>query len=152
MTSQLYEGHIKELKSCGRMINVTTSDGNCLYRSMCKGLIGTEHKHYTIKCVLFSFMSMNSEIFLPYNEKHGTTTVMDYCTAMSNDGVWGTDIEILALATILQAPIYTLSRENSNLYRWLRYLPLSPPGSLQCVTMIKHLRNYFTWTSQRTFF
>jgi len=34
VTSQLYEGHIKELKSSGRMINVTTSDGNCLYRSM----------------------------------------------------------------------------------------------------------------------
>ncbi len=78
-------------------------------------------------------MSMNSEIFLPHmNEKHGTTTVMDYCTAMSNDGVWGTDIKILALATILQ---------------WLRYLPLSPFN----VTMIKHLSNYFTWTSQRTF-
>ncbi len=78
-------------------------------------------------------MSMNSEIFLPHmNEKHGHNHRNGLCTAMSNDGVWGTDIEILALATIIQAPIYTLSRENSNLYRWLCYLPLSPPGSLQC--------------------
>ena len=131
--SPLYEHLIKELKSSGRMINVTTSDGNCLYHSMCKGLIGIENNYYLIKRVLLSFMYMNSEIFLPHiNEKYGTTTIKDYCTAMSNDGVWGTDIEILALATILQAPIYTFSRENSNLYRWLQYLPLLPPGSIQC--------------------
>jgi len=78
-------------------------------------------------------MSMNFEIFLPHiKQKHGTTTVKDYCTGMPNDGVWGTDTEILDLATILKAPMYTLSRENSNLYRKLRYLPLSVPGSIQC--------------------
>lgn len=133
VVSPLYEVHIKELKDMGRMINPTKSDGNCLYRSLCKGLIGRENKHYTFRCILFSFISMNSEIFIPHiKQKHGTTTTDDYCTAMSTDGVWGTDIEILAAATILQAPIYTYSCENSNKYRWLRYLPLSIPEHIHC--------------------
>jgi len=62
-------------------------------------------------------MSMDSEIIWSHKkEKHGTTTVKDYCTAMSNDAVWVTDIKILDLATTYIAPINTLSCENLNLY------------------------------------
>ena len=108
-----------------------------------QGLIGTENKHYIIRCILFSFISMNSEIFLC----HIRETWHNHCKGllysnMMEPGNW--------YSNIIQAPIYTLSWENSNLYQWLPYLPLSPPGSIQCA-IIKHLRNYFTWTSPRTF-
>ncbi len=35
------------------------------------------------------------------------SSINEYCSAMSKDGEWGTDIEILAASTILQVPIYT---------------------------------------------
>jgi hypothetical protein len=142
-TSLSYATHIKELKKSGRTVNATTADGNCLFRSLCKGLIGIEDLHYTVRSVLFGFIHMNSTIFMPHiKEKHpGISSISEYCLAMSKDGVWGTDIEILAASTILQVPIYTFSLSNSNSYRWLRYLPLSPPSNILCdyVTSIKRL-------------
>lgn len=67
----------------------------------------------------------------------------EYCSAMSQDGEWGSDIEILAASTILQVPTYTFSLSNkSKSYRWLRYLPLSPPNNtLMCdyVESVKRL-------------
>ena len=109
LTPPFYKTHIKELKKSGRMVNVTTADGNCLYRSLSKGLVGTEEYHYSVRCVLFGFISMNSNIFMPHiKQKHpGMTSINDYCSAMSNNGIWGTDIELLAASTILQVPIYT---------------------------------------------
>jgi len=52
--------------------------------------------------------------------------VRQYCLAMDVSGVWGTELEILAAVTLLQAPVYTYTQINSNSYRWSRYLPLSP--------------------------
>ena len=66
-------------------------------------------------------------------QKHpGVSSINEYCSAMSKDGVWGTDIEILAASTLLQVPIYTFSPNNSKFYRWFRYLPLSPPSNVLC--------------------
>ncbi len=116
------------------MVNATTADGNCLFRSLSKGLIGTEDLHYSVRSVLYGFIYMNSAIFMPHiKEKHpNMSSINEYCSAMSKDGVWGTDIEILAASTILQVPIYTLSLINSKSYQWLRYLPLSPPSNILC--------------------
>ena len=107
-TSPAYATHIKELQKSGR-INVTSPDGNCLYCSLCKGLVGTEELHCNVRSVLFGFIYTNSNIFLPHiKKKHpSVNSINDYCTAMSKNGVWGTDTEILAASTILQAPIYT---------------------------------------------
>ena len=33
-TSPQYTPHIEVLKACGRMINTTTADGNCMFRSL----------------------------------------------------------------------------------------------------------------------
>ena len=37
-----YATHIEELKKSGRIINATSADGNCLFRSLRKGLVGIE--------------------------------------------------------------------------------------------------------------
>ena len=51
---------------------------------------------------------------------------------MDRNGIWGTEIKILAAATLLQAPIYTYTQTNSNSYHWLRYRPLSLVRSVNC--------------------
>ncbi len=43
----------------------------CLFRSLSKGLIGTEDLYYSVRSVLYEFISMNSAIFMPHiKEKH----------------------------------------------------------------------------------
>jgi len=92
-------------------------------------------------------MSMNAEIFLPHiKEKHGTTTVKDYCIAMSNDRVWRTHFEILALAYKHQYTYFHVKIQTSIDGYVTSLCHLQAAFN---VTMIKHLRNYFTWTNPK---
>ena len=135
-TYQQYKctGISEELIKSGRVINATKADGNCLFRALCKGVVGTEDFHYSMRAVLFQFIANNSNIFLPHiKAKHPCIkSVNDYCSEKSKDGSWGTDIEILAASTMLQIPVFTYSLNHRKCYRWLRYLPLSPPSSIAC--------------------
>ena len=116
------------------MFNTTVADGNCLFRSLSKALLGTEKYHYLIRTRLLGFVYANSNIFMPHIQQRcqSQMEVRQYCLAMDVSGVWGTELEILAAATMLQAPVYTYTQINSKSYRWLRYLPLSPAHSVTC--------------------
>ena len=116
------------------MINTTVPDGNCLFRSLSKALLGTEKYHYLIRTRLLGFVYANSNIFMPHIQQRyqSQVEVRQYCLAMDASGVWGTELEILAAATMLQAPVYTYTQTNSKSYQWLRYLPLSSAHSVTC--------------------
>ena len=127
--------HVDVLKIIGRKINLTISDGNCLFRSLSKGLIGTEKYHYHPRSMILGFIYVKSEIFLPHIEQKQQCNIgiREYCDVMGCDGVWGTDIELLATATMLRAPVYTYTTvSNASEYRWLRYAPLAKPDKLSC--------------------
>lgn len=133
--SPVYIPCVELLKASGRRLNTTTADGNCLFRSLSKGLLGTEKYHYRIRTTLFGFIYVNSKIFLPHIEqKHKRKCeIRQYCVAMGTDGVWGTEIELLAAATMLQAPVYTYTYiSDSREYRWSRYRPLAQPNQVVC--------------------
>ena len=128
---------ISTFKCSGRMINTTVPDGNCLFCSLSKALLGTEKYHYRIRTRLLGFVYANSSIFMSHIQQRcqSQVEVREYCLSMGHSGIWGTEIEILAAATLLQAPIYTYTvrtQTNSNSYHWLRYLPLSPAHSVNC--------------------
>ena len=136
------------------MINTTVPDGNCLFRSLSKALLGTEKYHYLIRTRLLGFVYANSSIFIPHIQQRcqSQMEVRQYCLAMDASGVWGTELEILAAATMLQAPVYTYTQINSNSYRWLRYLPLSPAHvcTLLLASTMTPCKGLFTWLSQQT--
>ena len=119
------------LQATGRTINTTIADGNCLYRSISKAQIGTEFYHFRVRSVILGFIYLNPKIFEPHIRQAGCALpIRDYCVAMNNLGVWGTEIEILGVATMLQAPVFTFS-EAGNIAtslqpRWLKYPPLQP--------------------------
>ena len=118
-----------------RRINTTTADGNCLFRSLSKGLLGTEKYHYRVRTTLFGFIFGNANIFLPHIQQKYKCTVKlkEYCLSMDTSGVWGTEIELRAAATLLQAPVYTYTQMGSTKsYRWSRFCPLSPPSKVVC--------------------
>ena len=103
-----YKPYLDALEANGRTINTTVADGNCLYRSISKGLIGTEFYHFRVRSVILRFIYMNPQIFEPHIRQVGCPLpIRDYCVAMDNLGVWGTEIEILGVATRLQVPVHT---------------------------------------------
>ena len=130
-----YIPHVEALEACGRRINTTTPDGNCLFRSLSKGLLGTEKYHYRIRTTLFGFIYGNAKIFLPHIEQkyNCSVEIRKYCLSMDISGIWGTEIELLAAATLLQAPMYTYTQMGSTKsYRWTRFHPLAPPTNIVC--------------------
>lgn len=134
-TSPEYTPHIEALKVCGRMINITTADGNCMFRSLSKGLLGAEKYHYRIRTILFGFIYGNSKIFLPHIEQkyNCSVEIREYCVSMDKSGIWGTEIELLAAATMLQAPVYTYTQMGSTgTYQWSKFHSLAPPTNIYC--------------------
>ena len=130
-TNAGYKPYLDTLQATGRTVNTTVADGNFLYRSISKGLIGTEFYHFRVRSVILGFIYMNPQIFEPHIRQVGCPLpIRDYCVAMNKQGVWGTEIEILGVATLLQAPVYTFSEAGkvatSLQPRWLKYSPLQP--------------------------
>ena len=133
--SPAYIPCVELLKASGRRLNTTTADGNCLFRSLSKALLGTENFHYRIRTTLFGFIYLNSKFFLPHIEQRykSKVEIRQYCLEMDTVGVWGTDVELLAAATMLQAPIYTYTQpDDSGEYRWSRHRPLAQPSQVVC--------------------
>jgi len=83
---------------------------------------------------LFGALYASSNIFMSHNQQRcqSQVAVRQYCLAMDVSGVRGTELEILAAVTLLQAPMYTYTQINSNSYRWSRYLLMSPVHPITC--------------------
>ena len=101
-----YTTHVSTFKHSGRMINTTVPDGNCLFHSLSKALLGTEKYHYWIRTRLLGFV--NSNIFMSHIQQRcqSDVEVREYCLSKDRSGIWGTEIEKLAGATLLQALSY----------------------------------------------
>ena len=79
--SPAYIPCVELLKASRRRLNTTTADGNCLFRSLSKALLGTENFHYRIRTTLFGFIYLNSKFFLPHIEQRYESKV-EYCLEM----------------------------------------------------------------------
>lgn len=66
-----YKPYLDALEANGRTINTTVADGNCLYRSISKSLIGTEFYHFLVQTVILGFIYMNTQIFEPHIRQVG---------------------------------------------------------------------------------
>lgn len=68
----------------------------------------------------------------------------EHADYMFKNGVWGTEVEIFAMATILNTSICVYSKYG-NAYRWLEYKPLdscSEDNSRECI-MISNVSHHF---------
>ena len=96
-------------------------DGNCFFRSVSYILFGEEGKHAPIRNLVCNFIEDNDERF------YQVTNVKNYIKekAMRKLGVWGTEVEIFAVATILNTDMYIFTQEAKDREpRWLRYAPI----------------------------
>ena len=96
-------------------------DGNCLFRALSYILLGHEGGHNDIRHLLCDFIQTNDARFFQITKFSRYVAKAD----MAKSGVWGTEVEIFAFATVFNTNVYffsTMSKERSPC--WLRYSPL----------------------------
>ena len=106
-------------------------DGNCLFRSFSMIITGSQDHHLAVWVVILKHMQAIGHLLLG---KHVTqTSINDYChdTSMHMDGAWGSEIEILSLAHLLQTNIHSFDTTSDC---WLLFAPnqLEPTLQLDC--------------------
>ena len=106
-------------------------DGDCFFRSMSLELTGTECNHQRVRDAI----AANNSHFSNYNGND----IGQYLetTRMADDGVWATDVEIVAIATLLQF-VFTYY---SGPRRWLPYKPLVHLQDVQRFDQCVYLAN-----------
>ena len=110
-----------------RRIDHIKPDGNCLFRSLAKELLGHEKFHHLIRDILIKFIKENESIFSAYVFDD---SLESHCKRIQNLGEWGTQTEIFAAATLLHTEIYVFTWQEANQrYQWHCYKPIT---SHQC--------------------
>ena len=92
-----------------RRIDHTQGDGNCLFRALSKEMLGHEKFHYLIRQILTQFIKENGRQFQGYVFEG---TIEAHSKRMEYLGQWGTQVEIMAAATLLKAEIYVFTQES----------------------------------------
>lgn len=110
-----------QLAAQQRRTIVIQGDGNCLFRALAFVIYKTEEVHSKMRQLLVDFVIKNKCSFQPFVKE----SVEEHARQMRYMRRWGTALEILAAASLLQIPIYTYTPSVQGVYKWLRYLPLT---------------------------
>ena len=83
---------------------------------------GGQESHGCIRETLVSFVETNRQIFEKYVM---TGTFEDHVGTMKRLGAWATQLEVFAVASLYQLPVYLCSpHPTTHEYRWLLYEPV----------------------------
>ncbi|XP_078333990.1 uncharacterized protein LOC111105212 [Crassostrea virginica] len=102
-------------------------DGNCFFRAMSFSVTNTEDYYYVMRNAVCTHLNQNQELFKPFL-RDNVKSVKNHLLSsrMSENGTWATEVEILAMAHLLNVEIYTYTRSN-----WLRFSPSDVDSSTQ---------------------
>ena len=114
----------------GRKIKITSEptkvacmrgDGNCLFRTFSFVLSGVQSFHKTVREKIVSYMEENNDVF----SRIENTPMDKYLSAskMKNPGTWGTELEIIAFASMCNTPVHVYCSAGHGEYKWLVYKP-----------------------------
>ncbi len=101
-----------------QQVQSVAGDGNCLFRALSVLFTGNQCQHLVIRDRVCNYIAGNYE---------SVGADADYLalSGMRNDGIWGTDVELLAVARIIQCNVFVYSSVGSpdGTRRWLRFSP-----------------------------
>ena len=104
-----------------RSLRHIQGDGNCLLRAFSYILTGSEDQHLAIHHAVLDHIINNAQLFLGHHlTGHNSVQYYIASTGMDQDGTWGTDIEMLSMAHLLQTPVHSYSHQHG---QWQRYSP-----------------------------
>jgi len=93
-----------------RKVVKVKQDGNCFYSALSFQLFGTQNEHGSVRLVINRIIFRNKNIFRPFFiPTSNIKTVEDLCDQNWKSGVWATQVEVIAAATIFHVPIYFIS-------------------------------------------
>ena len=84
-------------------------DGNCLFRCPSKIITGSQNSHLEIRSIIARFIASEGSTRLGWYFKSKRTTPCEYFfneNLVYCEGIWGSDVEIMAASAILDADIY----------------------------------------------
>lgn len=121
----------RDIQPCIR--DKIVGDGNCLFRALSKAITGNEANHYAIRTAICEFMSLDSNIetfitftrfrYVCYDSDPGIA-LAKYIKKMRRNKEWGSDIEIIAIATMLHVAIFVSCICGKEGRSWTQYKPL----------------------------
>ena len=116
-------------------------DGNCMFRSLSKELFGTQCHHLQLCKLILDFEEHNPNIMMSLSNSE----VKIHLDRMRQESEWGSATAFVALASMLQVPVYTFTNSASHIYNWHRYSPLQMEKlSFQLNAALKLLAKRFT--------
>ena len=100
-------------------LKTVIGDGNCFYRCISYCVTGSQDFHFNIRQKLVSHMRMNGDVMRTLIP--GGAGVLDYIKQrkLGHPGMWATEVEIHAMAHMLQTDIYTYTMYGSS-WKWLK--------------------------------
>ena len=104
--SQLHSTLETYLRGQGRQIEKSAGDGNCLFRSLSFQLTGKQDEHISVRTLTVRFENLNRSSFQPYLTPINCPTMAEHIEHVQRPGVFGTHLEILAIATYYAIPVY----------------------------------------------
>ena len=117
------------LQNQQRKVRPSQGDGNCLFRSYSFQLFGSEEEHIAIRTAAIRFVNLNQTVFTPYLTSINKATMAEHIQHVQRPSVFGTHIEILAIATVLNVPtLYCCQSGRAQQFRWHCVLPLMQEG------------------------
>ena len=90
------------------MIHRVLADGNCMFYAQSHQLFGSPNRDFQVRLLLVRFENKNTSIFSSLLTSINEPDMSSHIKKMHRPGIWGTHVELLAVATYFQVPIYIL--------------------------------------------
>ncbi|XP_062573153.1 uncharacterized protein LOC134235086, partial [Saccostrea cucullata] len=103
-------------------------DGNCFFRAISFSLTNSENHHKQIREAVCQHLLKNEIEFQQFMRTEGSLRSYLLSSNMTHEGIWATELEILAVAHMLNVDIYTYSD-----MRWLQF-----SGHDLCAESVNH--------------
>ena len=92
-------------------------DGNCFFRAISFSLTNSEDYHHAMRNAVCTHLIQNTELFKPFLRDNEMSVESHLCSSkMSLQGSWATEVEIIAMAHLLNIDIYTYTNA-----QWIRF-------------------------------
>ena len=113
--SGLHMGGPEVTLTCPCTTHSIKGDGNCLFRTLSFIITGSEEQHTLVHEAILHHMLQIAHFMLSHHiNDHSSVSEYIKHTCMDQDGTWGTDIEILTLAHLLNTCIFVYTTEQCN--------------------------------------
>ena len=89
-----------------RTVKRIKKEGNCLFRAVAFHALDDEDKHNDIHTLLVRLENLNKALFESRFIRSANTAFNDHLKHQLWPGVWGTQVELMATATLFQVPVY----------------------------------------------